>query len=218
MSEWIFGMRLIGSLILHFRCVAPTHPTHPFHVQLLSEVMSVVMVTKSTAHSYSDLNFLVFPALYMPGNKSLKRMRSDCYPRVLITPRKHCARELEEAGTEKNPPKNNNNLPGKSKGLLISLAIRLLSSSDKHRAGLSQACWQWCLENLKISNVNDKQLTTRGCKPIFPFTQASVSHISILLLAHLHLKASFGFAASFHSRELQNISLYVGQARRRETI
>lgn len=150
MGERAFGMRLIGSLMLHFRCVAPTHPTHPFHVQLLSEVKSVVMVTKSTAHSYSDPNFLVFPALCKPGNESLKRMRSDCYPRVLIAPRKHCARELEDACMEKKAPKNNNNLPGNSKGLLISLAIRLLSSSDKHRAGLSQPCWQWCLE--KSSN------------------------------------------------------------------
>lgn len=147
-------MRLIGSLMLHFRCVAPTHPTHPFLVQLLSEVMSVVMATESTAHSYSDPNFLVFPALHMPGNKSLKRMRRDCYPRVLITPRKHCARELEEACVEK---KNNNNLPGNSKRLLISLAIRLLSISDKHGAKHVDSD---ALKSHKISNVSDKQLQT----------------------------------------------------------
>lgn len=137
MGERTFGLRIIGRLALHFRCVAPTHPTRPFHVQLLSEAMSVVMVTKSTAHSYSDPNFLIFPALYMPGNKSLKRIRSDCNLRVLITPRNHCARELAEACTKKQ---NNNNLPGNSKALLISLAVRLLSSSDNNGARLNPAC------------------------------------------------------------------------------
>lgn len=135
-------MRPTGSLMLHFRfCRSHTSYTS-IPCAALSEMMSVVMATKSTAHS--EPSFLVFPVLYMPGNKSLTRMRSDCYPRVLITPRKHCARELEEDCTErrkkKNNPKNNNNLLGNSKGLLISLAIKLLSSSDKHRARLSPAC------------------------------------------------------------------------------